>query len=128
MTPPINEEAETLLKVAERDMAAFRALIENPSVHYSISFFHAQQYVEKALKAALVIRGVEIRRMHDLTELAALLRDNGMALPVDDDDLARLNPFAVTFRYSDPDITVITKEEASSIIDAIERWVNALRR
>jgi HEPN domain-containing protein len=128
MTPPINEEAETLLKVAERDMAAFRALIENPRVHDSISFFHAQQYVEKALKAALVIRGVEIRRMHDLTELAALLRDKGMVLPVDDDDLARLNPFAVTFRYSDPEITVITKEEASSIIDSIERWVNALRR
>ena len=128
MTPPINEEAETLLKVAEREMAAFRALIANPHVHDSISFFHAQQYVEKALKAALVIRGVEIRRMHDLTELAALLRDKGMALPVGDDDLARLNPFAVTFRYSDTEITVITKKEASSIIDAIERWVNALRR
>jgi len=42
---------------------------------------------------------IEFRRTHHLVDLAALLRQNGIELPISDDQLLKLNPFAVTFRY-----------------------------
>ena len=41
-----------------------------PGVAVAVGFFHAQQAVEKALKAVMCLRGLEYRRTHDLEELA----------------------------------------------------------
>lgn len=39
------------------------------------------------------------------------------------EDLRRLNPFAVTFRYDDEDIARISREEATRIVEAVSHWV-----
>jgi len=69
--------------------------------------FHAQQAVEKALKALLTINQVDFRRTHDLEELATLVADVGLALPCAAREFRRLNPFAVDFRYDDKAIALM---------------------
>jgi len=100
MKPHI-EEAWRALRLADRDIQAFHVLEKSSEVHLSIICFHAQQAVEKSLKAVLFTHQIEFRRTHNLVDLAALLRQNGIELPISDDQLLKLNPFAVTFRYDD---------------------------
>jgi HEPN domain-containing protein len=106
------EEARRMLDLADRDIGAFNILKASPHVHLTIICFHAQQAVEKSLKAILFSRQIEFRRTHNLFNLAALLQQDGVDVPLDDERLLRLNPYAVTFRYDDMDISLLTLEEA----------------
>ncbi len=121
MKPHI-EEAWRSLQMADRDIKVFEILSDEPEAHLSIVCFHAQQAVEKSLKAVLFSRQIEFRRTHNLTELAQLLREHEIEPPVADDSLGRLNPFAVTFRYDDMDIEAITREDAASWVAHIRCW------
>ena len=78
MTPQA-EEAARMLRLAMRDQSAFHALLNSVGVPSAVAFFHAQQSVEKALKSAMCLRGLEYRRTHDLEELAGQLKDAGAA-------------------------------------------------
>lgn len=117
------EEAARLLSLAERDLDAFEALIAVPCIHISIIGFHAQQYVEKVMKAALVARGAVFHRTHNLMTLAQLLKEHGETLPVDEELLKKLNPFAVVMRYTDIEI-VFEQIDAQKIVSAFENWAN----
>jgi HEPN domain-containing protein len=63
--------------------------------------FHAQQAVEKALKAVLSGTGLEYPRTHNLVMLSELLRTAAIDLPPDVDDFGRLVPYGVVLRYGD---------------------------
>src|SRR5512137_1350783 len=65
MKPHI-EEALLSLRLADRDTKAFKVLSDDPDVHLSVVCFHAQQAVEKSLKAALFAHQIEFGRTHDL--------------------------------------------------------------
>ncbi len=119
---PPSKEAEQLLKLADRDLAVFQAIKDVSGIHLSSICFHAQQCVEKSLKAVLVTHGVIFRRTHDLIALAELLIDKKIAMPVALSELGKLNPYAVTFRYDDMDIETITSEEAATIVKTIRHW------
>jgi HEPN domain-containing protein len=79
MTPFI-EEARRLLRIAGRDYQTFTILRNHPEAELTPTCFHAQQAVEKALKAVLTIKHIDFRRTHDLEELANLLADVDIAL------------------------------------------------
>ena len=108
MTPP-REEARRLLRLARRDRETFDLLLPLPQADLAALGFLAQQSVEKALKAVAVARGLEVRRTHDLAALGAAVLADGVALPVTVDDLRRLNPYAVEFRYDDEMVPTITR-------------------
>lgn len=110
------EEANRLLNLAKRDQSAFVALLGVEAAGLSIACFHAQQAAEKSIKAVLVLHGIEFRRTHDLLALASLLADKSVALPVTDDWLIRLTPYAVEFRYDDDPIHLISGREAEEIV------------
>ena len=99
---PATAEANTLLRVAARDCKTFELLRDIAEAPLPSVCFHAQQAVEKWLKAVLVSHGVVFQRTHDLEELAGLLAAQGIPLPLPMEELRKLNPFAVTFRYDDP--------------------------
>ena len=65
MTPAL-EEAVRLLRLAHRDRSTLVLLARIPEAPMASLGFHAQQAVEKALKAVSVSRGIETRRTHDL--------------------------------------------------------------
>ena len=127
MKPHI-EEAWRSLRLADRDITAFDILKQEPAAHVSIVNFHAQQAVEKALKAVLYARQIEFERVHDLVKLASLLSGQGLALPVSTDQLRLLNPFAVTFRYDDMEIEGVMQEELDSQVAEVRRWAEAQLR
>ncbi len=120
---PATDEAKTLLRVAARDCKTFELLRDIAEAPFSSICFHAQQAVEKWLKAVLVSHGVVFGRTHDLEELAGLLTGQDIPLPLPVGELRRLNPFAVTFRYGDEDITRISREEVTRIVEAVSHWV-----
>jgi len=61
--------------------------------------FHAQQAVEKALKAAIASRDQDFPFTHDIGLLAQLCQDAGLELPADLADADRLTPYAAAVRY-----------------------------
>jgi HEPN domain-containing protein len=125
MTPQ-HEEALRALRLADRDIAVFERIKDVPEVHLSMVCFHAQQAVEKSLKAVLFEKHVDFRRTHDLAELAALLHRAGISPPCADAELLKLNPYGVTFRYDDQDIELLTRDEAARIVRAIRDWAATL--
>ena len=121
-----NDEAAMLLRLAGQDRLAFATLIANPQVELRIACFHAQQAVEKFLKAVLIAQGVTVAPTHNLLKLAALIPQEAAAVPVASEALQRLNPYAVAFRYDDRDIHLLTREDAQCTVDAIAAWAVGL--
>jgi HEPN domain-containing protein len=124
MTPQ-REEAERYLRLARRDETAFLALLDAPSVDFSVACFHAQQAGEKALKAVMCLHGVEFRRTHDLEALAGQLSDAGCVPAIAVDDLRRLTPYAVEFRYDDEAIALLDAKSARRIVEEVLFWATA---
>lgn len=91
--------ARELLERARDDEAAGAALLPVEAVSDSVVGFHAQQAVEKALKAVLAAEGADFPFTHDLALLADLCHDAGLALPGELEEVDRLSPYAVHFRY-----------------------------
>jgi len=85
--------------MARKDFQAMRALAAPEVAGIETFGFHAQQAVEKALKAWLAAKGVLYPRIHDLDRLLDLLREEGAAVPLEFDALGVLSDFGVAFRY-----------------------------
>jgi HEPN domain-containing protein len=105
--------AAELLELAGDDEAALRALLPVESVSDSIVGFHAQQAVEKSLKAVLASRGIDFPFSHDLARLMTLCQSAGMPVPVALADADRLTPYAVRFRYGAAVAADVPRAEAS---------------
>ena len=113
------EKAEHDLRNAEHTLAL------EEDCPFDTICFHAQQCVEKYLKALLTRREIEFARTHDLTELFALLpEDARSAIPPT--GLAELNPYAVETRYPG-DWEPVTREDAVRAV-AIAREVREAAR
>jgi HEPN domain-containing protein len=123
MTPQ-REEAERFMRLARRDEAAFRALLESTTVDFAVACFHAQQAVEKALKAVMFLHGLEFRRTHDLEELSGTLADASVNIPLEEEELRRLTPYAVEFRYDDEPIPLVSPEQAISYTSRALSWAD----
>lgn len=91
--------ARELLSRAEDDHAAAAALLEVGTVSDAIVGFHAQQAVEKALKAVLASRAAEFPFTHNIGLLMQLCDDAGVELPASLDDADVLKPYGVALRY-----------------------------
>ena len=61
--------------------------------------FHAQQSVEKAIKAVLIADGVIPPRTHNVARLIGMVRESGRAFPDDLRDSEGLTPYSVLSRY-----------------------------
>lgn len=123
MTPQ-REEAEHYLRLARRDEAAFLALSSSATVDFAVACFHAQQAVEKALKAVMFLHGLEFRRTHDLEELSGTLADAGVSIPLEAEELRRLTPYAVEFRYDDEPMPLVSPEQAIAYTSRVLAWAD----
>jgi HEPN domain-containing protein len=92
------DEAKRLLSAAQKDLTALRSMTDSSAFAEEIFGFHAQQAIEKSLKAWLAIIGEQYPRTHDVSLLLALLKEHGEHIEVFN-DLIEFNPFAVEFRY-----------------------------
>jgi len=115
-------EAQRFLRLADRDVKAFQVLKADPKIHLSTVCFHAQQAVEKCLKAVLILHGVPLHKTHNLKQLWAELVQINITPPINAEQLGSINPCAVTFRYDDTDIELLSRDDAESMMDIIQRW------
>jgi HEPN domain-containing protein len=84
--------------------------------------FHSQQSAEKYLKALLTLRRIDFPRTHDLAALYVLCQQNGMIIPVSEDDFDKLSAFAVEVRYPGMQPTVDEAKEALEIAKNVRRY------
>ena len=87
--------------------------------------FELQQCAEKSLKALLIHRGIKFPRTHALAELLDLLIEDGVSIPPEIINSARLTQYAVEARYPDVGSTVTEKEyrQAVELAQAVYDWV-----
>lgn len=114
------ERAENDIKNAEH------TLLLKDDCPYDTVCFHAQQCVEKYLKAALTLRGIDFPKTHDLTELVVLLAPH-INLNINVSETAALNPYAVESRYPG-DWEPLGREEAIravQIADGIRQTIRS---
>lgn len=116
--PPI------LLSKARNDIVLLRKIADDPEVADEIVGFHAQQAVEKAIKAALEARGVDYPRTHDLARLLELLNDSGGA-PPDRDAALALSPWAAEFRYGDVIAGSLDRDRALAAAESALAWADS---
>jgi hypothetical protein len=87
--------AEKLLLKAAEDETAIQ-IDELPDGPFG---FHAQQAVEKLIKALLSQLSIAFDYTHNISKLAQQLEDAGEKLPAVSVPLPELNKFAVVYRY-----------------------------
>lgn len=92
------DQAEQLLLMASKDMKAMDLMITPESIDDEIFGFHAQQAVEKSLKAWITAIGGTYGFIHDLRVLFLTLRELGCDIEKFR-HLIMLNPFAAQLRY-----------------------------
>lgn len=116
------ELARRFLALADRDIKAFRKLSDDPEIDDEIIGFHAQQAVEKCLKAVLARHCVEVRKTHDLPVLLDLLIQNNLPVPPAREGIEALGPFAVELRYDLVLTEPLDRAQARNVVDSVRRW------
>ena len=101
-----------LLSLAREDLAAAEALDRAERVSDASVGFHAQQAVEKALKAAIANRDQDFPFTHDIGLLMQLCEDAGFELPTDITEADRLTPYAAAVRYGLGDPAAVATQDA----------------
>ena len=126
------EYAKLLLRKASQDEFVLAKLLQEPATPDEIIGFHGQQAVEKMLKAVLAAGRIPYRRTHDLVELIDLLRDAGLPFPEELDEVRRLTPFAVEFRYDDlPEETgekPLDRAWIATAVGSVREWAEGIIR
>ena len=114
---------EWIAKAEEDYLVANRELKANPPALDAVCF-HAQQCIEKYMKAILQENEVEFEKIHDLD---VLLQQCGSFIPELEeyrDDLIRLTAYSVDIRY--PGFRV-SEEEAEECVGSMENIQQVIR-
>ena len=120
--PPEAGSPEDWLRFAESDLEIAEAGASG-RVMLEMLCFHAQQAVEKSIKAVLLATGVEFPRTHNLKTLLELVPP-AVPRPPDLNRAAGLSDYAVVARYPGEHEPVTEDEyrEALRLAEAVVRW------
>jgi HEPN domain-containing protein len=122
MSSGIDPWAEKMLLKAAEDEASIQ-LDELPDGPFG---FHAQQAVEKLIKALLSQLSIAFDYTHNIAKLAQQLDDAGEKLPAVPVPLTELNKFAVVYRYdSIPNLEIPDRPAAIETVRLIREHVVA---
>lgn len=120
-----DELAALLARKATEDAVALREFAANTEIADSVLGFHAQQAIEKWLKAVLARHGVHFEYTHDLRHLIALIEDRRIDFPLDTPAVVRLTEYAVPLRYDELlDAVPLDREVAVKLIGEVGSWAN----
>jgi HEPN domain-containing protein len=124
--PDLSDLAARFARKAESDEITLEKLGDDPDVPDDVVGFHAQQALEKLLKAALAHVGVAPPRIHHLGKLLSLLVDADMAPPVSADEVRVMIPWAVDFRYDDVLEERLDRDASREAVEKMRAWVDGL--
>jgi len=108
--------------LAERDARTLAVLASSPDVDDEPVGFHAQQAVEKCLKAVLVLHRVPFRKTHDLDELLDMVTEHDLPQPPYANELDELNPYGVLLRYDLGENSPLDRQQVQRMVHAVQSW------
>jgi HEPN domain-containing protein/predicted nucleotidyltransferase len=113
----------TWLAHARSDLVVARLARSNSDVLPEQACFHAQQAVEKAVKAVLLARNVDFPYTHNLEELVNELTSRGLAVPIDLISAKELTRYAALTRYPHSErISEAQVDQAIEIAETVVSW------
>ncbi|MGH3930628.1 MAG: HEPN domain-containing protein [Pseudonocardiaceae bacterium] len=124
----MSSEARRWLEQAAEDLMAAQRLAEDPEMPPRLAAFLAHLAAEKALKGALIARGIAVRKIHDLVELQSTLIPADAAI-ISSEDIDILLPWNIAGRYpadmgdADSETATSTMQAASRIVDELTRRI-----
>lgn len=113
------------MRKASEDRAVLTALADDASIADSVLGFHAQQAVEKAMKAVLAAAGHDFPWTHDLQLLIRRLEQADVDVPDPVRGARRLSPWAVEFRYGETVDSVLDRPATAALVEAVLAWARS---
>ncbi len=102
-----------------------RELVPNHEIADDIIGFHAQQAIEKWLKAVIAGRGERHEFTHDLHRLVMWVTGGSGDLPFDVDLVIALTQYAVPLRYEDLlDAEPLNRDATTALVEEVGRWAS----
>lgn len=122
------EDPREWLRRARSNLARATQGQTTPDVLLEDVCFDAQQAVEKAFKALLVLRGVQVPRTHSISELITTLAQLGFDVPADVQEASALTDYAVSARYPGPSEPVLLEDYENAVATAtrVMVWVSRI--
>lgn len=127
--PEGRDLAKVLARKAEGDAKAMHRLAPDSEIDDEAVGFHAQQAIEKWLKATMALHGLEEARIHDLGRLLEILDRADIDSPPGADRLDDLSIYAVPMRYADLlDAEPLNRDAVLALVDEVGEWADAQLR
>jgi len=121
----MNELVKEWIDKAEGDYySALREYRARKFPNYDAAGFHAQQCIEKYMKAILQGKNIRFEKVHDLLALLKLCLPVAPELELYKEMFAYLNPFAIAFRYPGESAT---REHARQAVRIMKKLRPVLR-
>jgi len=118
----MNKTVREWVAKAEGDFASARREVRaRKDPNFDAACFHAQQCIEKLMKALLLHRRVSFPKTHDLVTLLQLLEPGGQCPAVLVEELRFLTRAAVAFRYPGEAATRKDAREAYRLCERLRK-------
>jgi hypothetical protein len=117
--------AQLLMEKAAGDEKILFRLIDEDDIPDDGLGFHAQQAVEKMVKAVLAHNEVSYERTHNIAYLLTLLDGASIPKPERATDLPNLSPWAAELRYARQPEAVPDRTEMRSLVEGTKAWAEA---
>lgn len=118
----LEDLARLLADKAAGDEGVLEKLSRDRDIPDEVLGFHAQQAVEKLIKAVLAARGIQPPRSHDVGYLLGLLEENGIQPPPDASAVEGLTPWAAEFRYAESYGQSLDRVAALTLVRGARSW------
>lgn len=125
-SPEQLEVAELLARRAASDLQVARKLAPDPEIDEGAVGFHVQQAVEKSLKTALTLNGVDFPKTHDLDFLIQLAKRHQIPVCAEVAAAGWLTPWAAEFRYDDAPLQSLDRDLALRVAGEAVAWCQEL--
>lgn len=100
-----------------------RRLATDPEIDDAAVGFHAQQAIEKWMKAVIALHGLRFEKDHDLGLLLEILGGGGVEAPPGADWLDELTIYAVPMRYEDLlDVEPLDRDAVLALVGEVGDW------
>lgn len=117
--------ARVLLARAIEDETLVRKVSPDTDIADAIIGFHAQQAVEKLIKAVLAARGVAFIKSHALSYLVGLVEESKIEAPGCLFEADVLSPWAVEFRYEGEEPPALDRSAALTLVEQVREWAES---
>jgi HEPN domain-containing protein len=121
------EHSSLWIQKARNDLISAKLILNQPEGPSDTACFHAQQAIEKLLKAILTFHGINYPKTHDLVRLLDIVLPFFRQLEEFREKFDAMTDYAVEIRYPMNAFTP-TREEAENALDIATKVMGIIER